>query len=105
MKVVNEEDNGKAITLKVQETLVINLRENASTGFTWLEEITPNQILLLEKEDFVQNTFIHGGNTIHRWFYKGIKPGQKKLIYIYQRPWQKDKPGEKEFKINVYVSL
>ncbi|MGX5576073.1 protease inhibitor I42 family protein [Bacillus toyonensis] len=105
MKVVNEKDNGKAITLKVHETLVINLRENASTGFTWLEEITPNQILLLEKEDFVQNTFILGRSTIHRWFYKGIKPGQKKVRYIYQRPWQKDKFGEKEFEINIYVSV
>jgi inhibitor of cysteine peptidase len=40
MKVVNEKNNGNTITLKVEESLEINLIENASTGFTWLEEFT-----------------------------------------------------------------
>ncbi|USL45885.1 protease inhibitor I42 family protein [Priestia megaterium] len=105
MKVLNEEDKGKTVTVKVQETLQINLKENASTGFSWLEEITPNQILFLVKEEFVENEFTHGGNTIHRWLYKAIKPGQKKLRFIYQRPWIKDKPSTKEFEVNVYVSI
>ncbi|MBT2625436.1 protease inhibitor I42 family protein [Bacillus sp. ISL-32] len=79
------------------------MTENDSTGFTWLEEITPNQVVTIDKEDFVHNTFAHGGNTIHRWRFKGDKPGQKKIRFIYQRPWVKDKPGEKEIEITVQV--
>lgn len=48
-----------AESLKEQETLEINFFENASTGFTWMEEITPNQVLSLEKEDFVHNSNTH----------------------------------------------
>lgn len=71
MQVVN--DNGKKIILKVQKTLGINLVENASTGFAWIEEITPNQVLSLVEENFVQDTFKHGGNTI----LKEINPVKK----------------------------
>lgn len=103
MKAITEEDNGKTVIIKVDETLEINLNENASTGFTWLEEITPNQVLFLEKEEFIQNNLTHGGNTVHRWHFKGTSPGQKIIRFIYQRPWVKDKPGEKEFEITVQV--
>ncbi|MCY8499345.1 protease inhibitor I42 family protein [Bacillus atrophaeus] len=104
MQVVNENENGKVIILKVKETLEINLIENASTGYTWIEEITPNQILSLDKEEFVQNSITHGGNTIHRWHFKGERNGQKKLRFIYQRPWVKDQHGVKEFEVTVHVS-
>ncbi|MCY9061422.1 protease inhibitor I42 family protein [Bacillus inaquosorum] len=104
MQVVNENDNGKVITLKAQEILEINLPENASTGFAWMEEITPNQVLSLDKEDFVHNSNPQGGNTIHRWHFKGEKNGQKKIKFIYQRPWVKDKPGDKEFEVTVHVT-
>lgn len=103
MKAITEDDNGKTIILKIEERLEIKLNENASTGFTWLEEITPNQILFLEKEDFIQNNLTLGGNTVHRWLFKGTSPGQKIIRFIYQRPWIKDKPSEKEFEITVHV--
>ena len=105
MQVVNENENGKVVILKVEETLEINLTENASTGYTWVEEfIHNNQILSLDKEEFVQNSNTHGGNTIHRWRFKGEKTAQKKIRFIYQRPWVKDQHGDKEFEITVHVS-
>ena len=103
MNVITEVDNGKTIILKSGEALEIRLNENASTGFTWLEEITPNDVLTLEKEDFIQNNLTPGGNTVHQWVYKGKKTGQKRIKFVYQRPWVKDQPAEKEFEIIVRV--
>ncbi|MFP7378156.1 protease inhibitor I42 family protein [Bacillus paralicheniformis] len=103
MKIIYEKHAGREIFLKVQEKLEVNLRENPSTGFTWMEEIIGKQILKLEKEDFLHDEITQGGNSLHKWLFNAEKTGIQKLKFIYQRPWLTNSQPGKEFEVTVHV--
>lgn len=101
--VINNKDNGREIYLKVNEILELHLSENASTGFKWMQIITGNQILTLEKEEYAHSEFSYGGGTIHKWIFKANSPGDQKLKFIYQQPWIKDENNCEEFEVFLKV--
>lgn len=99
---IEEKDNGKTIQLKKGEVFQVALLENASTGYTWLEEIVPEKnVILLEKEDYVGNHTVIGGSSVRTWTYTANEIGKRMLRFHYQRPW--DLEAVKSFEITVNV--
>lgn len=104
MLTVDEKDSGKTIDLKKGEKCKINLIENPSTGYSWLEEVTPDSdILELEQQEVMSGNYTIGGNSSRQWVFQAVKPGVKVLRFVYQRPWDKT-PSPKKFEITVNVT-
>lgn len=101
---INEKDQGRTILLKVCEKCKITLNENPSTGYTWLEEITPQKdILKLEEENCITGNLTIGGHSSRQWIFQAMKPGKKVLRFFYQRPWEKSPSEKNKFEITVNV--
>ncbi|MFK4303110.1 inhibitor of cysteine peptidase [Paenibacillus sp. RC254] len=99
---IEEKDNGKILRLKKGEAFQITLLENASTGYTWLEEIVSEKnVVLLEKEDYVGNHTVIGGSGVRAWTYTANEAGQRKVRFHYQRPWLQE--AVKSFEITIIV--
>ncbi|GAA0137289.1 hypothetical protein YSY43_41300 [Paenibacillus sp. YSY-4.3] len=99
---IEEKDNGKVIRLKKGERLKVSLPENASTGYTWLEEVGPvRNMMSLEKEEYVGNHSVIGAPSVRNWTFVAIETGQGEIRFHYQRPWLDE--AIKSFEITVNI--
>ncbi|GIP59350.1 protease inhibitor I42 family protein [Paenibacillus sp. FSL W8-0186] len=99
---IEEKDNGKVIRVKKGERLIISLPENASTGYTWLEEVGPvRNMLSLEKEEYDGNHSVIGAPSVRNWTFIAIKAGQGNIKFHYQRPWLEE--AIKSFEVTVDI--
>jgi predicted secreted protein len=95
--------DGRKIDLPVGETLMINLTENATTGFSWHLKENPGSSLVVEDEAFIPPESIEVGQPgTRRWLLKGAESGTVTLEFQYQRPWEK-RP-ERKLKLTVKVT-
>lgn len=101
---IDEKDNGKTFSITRDEKLRITLSENPSTGFMWLEQIvTLNEVLELETDESCGSNFSIGGSCAHIWIFAPTRPGERKIRFLYQRPWENSDTAEKKFEITVQV--
>lgn len=98
-----EKDSGKMINMKKGEAFRIVLLENASTGYTWLEEIVPEKnVILLENEEHIVDNAVIGRSGTRTWIYTANEEGRRIVRFHYQRPW--DQEAVKTFEITVNVT-
>ncbi|MEC1414924.1 protease inhibitor I42 family protein [Bacillus safensis] len=101
MYLIEEKDSGRDFHVNIGDILQLNLEENPSTGYIWLEEFQAHKIVLLKKEERVLDTISIGGTNKHIWLYEVIKDGQGMLKLHYQRPWLNE--PIKSFKVTITV--
>jgi len=87
---LSQTDNGKTITLKLGEDVVLQLEENPTTGFRWEFEQRNDEILQLIGTDYVPHGtgLGRGGERIFR--FKASKRGNAHVVLKLWRPWQGD---------------
>jgi C1A family cysteine protease len=100
---VNQENNGKTITLSTEQVLEIYLPRKSSNGYIWCESTSTNKSILRSVTQFGDVDFIHepatktskgkrmlgqSGTQIIR--YVGISSGTTKLTFELKRPWEKN---------------
>ncbi|MGE9292140.1 MAG: protease inhibitor I42 family protein [Puniceicoccales bacterium] len=109
--------NGSTLLLKVGESFVVSLPDNASTGYTWeLSDSyqgvlhqrggTGSQNLTSSNQTAIQDgsTPLMGAPTLKRWTFTAEKAGEAPLHFEYLRPWEKDSDPAKVFEVTVKVS-
>lgn len=107
-KVINENYNGKTIQVKQGENLYLKLKENPSTGYSWILSQS-NGLNLLSTEyhppaaSKLSQRVIVGAAGFHSWKIKAIAKGSLKLKAIYRRPWEKETGREQTFILNIKV--
>lgn len=95
--------NGKSLTLKKGDTLVVRLSANPSTGYDWAIGSKPNALRL------VKRTYLgappqrpgQGGTDIFRF---SVRSGKGKLKLVYRRSWEKEIPPIRSFELTVHAS-
>nr|WP_246627881.1 protease inhibitor I42 family protein [Paenibacillus oenotherae] len=88
--------------MKEGEQLQIVLYENASTGYTWLEEVAPEQnMILLGHEEHAGDPGSPGASGARAWTYTASAAGQRTIRFHYQRPWLHT--ASRSFEITVQV--
>jgi inhibitor of cysteine peptidase len=100
-----EEQNGSRINLKMGDRLQIALEGNPTTGYTW--EIAQNNSDLLEPEGEVgyqaEKTNLVGSGGTFIFTFNAIARGNTSLKLIYWRPFEKDLPPIKEYRLTILV--
>ncbi len=90
--VVTANDNGRTLTLRVNDTLRVELAENPTTGFVWSAAATDPVVMALAGDTFqAAGSGIGAGG--HRVFhFKAQGRGNASITFILARPWALDTP-------------
>ncbi|MDK3156638.1 protease inhibitor I42 family protein [Kamptonema cortianum] len=89
-------EGSKEITLKSDEKFVVRIEGNPTTGYSWVHPATRDFRVAIPDgaEQFVPAEETADGRVGapgHFEFpFKTVGPGSKKLIFRYERPWEKD---------------
>jgi inhibitor of cysteine peptidase len=103
--VKSDADRSSQVSLAPGQVLVIRLPSSPGTGYTWV--VPGGPIGLLEpvgepKYEYAGETKL-GGCEEQVFRFKAVRNGQMTLRLKYMRPWEKDKPPEKIYEINLIV--
>jgi inhibitor of cysteine peptidase len=105
MITLTQTDNGKSITLKLNQTLVISLRENPTTGFQWAIDPFPLSLLLLTASQYSSTSQpgLVGGGGQRILTFQAHKAGAEKLQIKLWRAWEGDSSIIDRFAVTVEV--
>lgn len=103
-RLVDEEDNGREITLRVGERLMVALPGNPTTGYKWEIESEPSTAIVkrIEGTNYRPTSTLIGGGGIFYFRYEAFQVDAGNLTLAYRRPWEA-LPPEKTFAITVKV--
>jgi predicted secreted protein len=106
---LNKQDNGKEINVRIGEIIRIELERYGSTGYEWYPDKSYGEYLELIREgtEAVKNSPIKGtvGIPVRKWWeLKAVKKGETEIsIYLY-RYWERKDKAVDSFKIKVKIS-
>lgn len=99
---LSKQDNGKAVALKKNESLVIALASNPSTGFQWTVEPYGENLLAAEKSYTGLGVGV-GSGGMEMFCFTAINSGSTPLVMNYHRPFEKNVAPIETFKITVEI--
>jgi inhibitor of cysteine peptidase len=97
-----EGDNGRVVSARTSDVIVVSLPENPSTGYLWDMKATSGLML-------VSNTFVRsptkyiGGAGTRIWRYQVSGAGTQSVTGSYHRPWLPSTPTDRKFSFSVEV--
>jgi inhibitor of cysteine peptidase len=101
---LTEEDNGTTINLKAGDEIVLNLKGNITTGYSWsVQELDEQYLQQQGEEEYKSDSNLIGAGGTSTFTFKAMQAGQTTLRLIYSRPFEKDTPPEKIFEIKVVI--
>ncbi len=115
---LDESFNGKTVSATVGQEIIIRLKGNATTGYSWVVgKIEGDALGQVGKVKYVSDQppmpapgrgrglMMHrvGGGGKYVFTFTATKAGTAKLTLEYRRGWEKNKPAAKTFTLNVKV--
>lgn len=101
---LNQQDNNRALAVRVGANLSVSLPENATTGFKWQLDTYDANILRLESNTYLTPSTSGigaGGNRLLT--FRAIAPGQTVLRLLHRRSWEQPTNYAAEFIVNLTV--
>jgi inhibitor of cysteine peptidase len=102
---ISDEDNGKDVDLISGGTLIVKLKSNPSTGYSWAVAGDPSP-LKLQKTSYRKNTASSkavGAPGVQVFQFSANSAGMAVLNLIYRRSWEYNVPPAKKFSVRVNV--
>lgn len=101
------EDTGRTITMAVDDTLVVSLISNPSTGFGWsLQDPLPAALRMEGDRQYVPpatKSAVVGAAGSEVFTFRAVEQGTVTLTLDYARPFEKGIPPEKTWAVAVIV--
>jgi inhibitor of cysteine peptidase len=97
-------DNGSQVELKSDQTLVISLEGNPTTGYTWeVAEVDEGVLRQVGEVEFEpEDTGDVGVGSVQILRFETVNSGKTSLDLVYHRSWEDEEPQE-TFSIQVVV--
>ena len=103
-RVVSDENNNQNITVHTHKMLCVKLKAQLSTGYGWSVAGSPDILSLAGQPELEPDPEQLSGGVEHQVFrFSAVKAGSGSLELQYIRPWLKNVPPAKKFKVNVTV--
>ena len=103
-KVLNNNDSGSEVHLKVGDRIELHLRSNPSTGYMWYEHKESTPLLkLVSQSETVPDTRRPGAGNVQIFSFEPRSAGDGTLLLHYVRSWAKPSPDETQFKLHVII--
>ena len=96
-------DNGSEIELKKGNVLVITLKANPTTGYTWdvVEPLDEQVMQQVGEIEFKPESDLIGAGGVQIIRFEIVNAGRAALKLVYHRPWETDVEPLKTFAIQV----
>ena len=91
--VLTEADNGTVKSIKVGETLLVQLRGNPTTGFVWERTDSLLEAVLepLDEGVFIpDDENLVGAGGLWEFRFKALTFGSTPIDFVYWRPWEEE---------------
>lgn len=96
-------DNGNQVELNMDQTLVISLEGNPTTGYTWeVAEVDEGVLRQVGEAEFEPESDAVGAGGVQLLHFEPVSSGQTVLDLVYHRSWEDEQPQE-TFSIQVTV--
>lgn len=105
MPVYLEKDNGSSVTVAINGSFIVQLRENPTTGYMW--NVTVTKGLAITNDGYQMDSQapnMTGVGGTHSWNMKAVQKGNQTFSGIYKRPWENTTGNETSYVLNVQVS-
>jgi len=102
---VTDHDNGRDIDLASNETLIVKLSSNPSTGYNWavLGDPAPLKLQKTSYRKNSQSSQVVGAPGVQTFQFSPGSAGIANLNFAYRRSWEYNVPPAKSFSIRVNV--
>jgi inhibitor of cysteine peptidase len=97
-------DNGSQVELKSDQTLVISLEGNPTTGYTWeVAELDEGVLKQVGETEFEAESDAVGSGGVQTLRFETVNSGQTDLELVYHRSWEEDEQPADTFSVQVVV--
>ncbi|HEY7082467.1 MAG TPA: protease inhibitor I42 family protein [Nitrososphaeraceae archaeon] len=101
---IYEGDKNKSFDANLDDTLIISLKENPTTGYQWKLDHVNAEIISLEESRFFENSVNRIGSGGTRTFtFKARSSGKTKVQLSLKREWEKKMIGVDQFEVFIQV--
>lgn len=101
--VVTEEQNNATVTMGLNNTLALKLKENPTTGYQW--NLTTSPGLVVTADTYQPSApQLMGSGGVHSWDLKAVQAGKQEINAIYMRSWEPLTGNETTFTMTVIVA-
>ena len=100
---VDESDDSSHICMYTGDILTIRLVSNPTTGYSWTNTDSPSNLELLSSKSTPGQADTAGAPGYQTYSFKATKPDQSTLILNYIRPFEKNTPPAKRFRLSITV--
>jgi predicted secreted protein len=103
--ILGEKHSGQTLTLKVGETVRLELPGRGGTGFSWyLEHLDSGYLDLVSQETARPSPGdLVGAPVVHIWRFRAQKVGQTYLKLAYYRQWEGSNTATRHFLLNINI--
>ncbi len=101
---ITEKDNGSQVTLKQNDTLVVTLAANTSTGFSWQAAANPLLQPLGDPQYVRPADAPPGAGGLQTFRFQATATGQTTLRMEYRRPFEPNAAPARTFSVQVTIN-
>jgi inhibitor of cysteine peptidase len=83
---LTEADAEKAVTLRVEQQLIVTLGSNPSTGYSWVLQMDPEGFLTLDSSGYEPGPQVPGSGGQQRFRFTARRSGRTTLAFTSGRP-------------------
>jgi inhibitor of cysteine peptidase len=101
---LHEADNGKTIEVPLNSEVIIQLKENPTTGYKWSSPRFDGKLLLLKTNEFrAGEKKLIGGAGIRHFAFEAKGPGKTVVEMEYMRPWEAAATAAATFRVSIEI--
>lgn len=100
---LTQTDNGKSVQVHAGDTIVIQLDENASTGYTWAVNKTDTTVLMLQSSTYTSSGNLPGSGGTRVFTFLAKNPGTVQLQLKYWRSFVGDSSIVERYSVTIEV--
>lgn len=101
---VSTAQGGTTIALAVGDTMVLQLPENASTGYRWAFTSLDRDRLSVDEENYrASGRGLGSGGQAH-WRLVARAPGRVRVVLSRQRSWEGERSAIEQFAVDVEIA-
>ena len=95
-------DSAQTINISTNQTFIIALDSNPTTGYSWQANYDESLLELVGKSyetNEQANQGVVGAGGVEYFQFKALKAGKTEVTLVYQRPWEEEPIDQKIFTI------
>jgi len=95
------DESEKVKEIKVNESFVIELISNPTTGYSWEVDFDGEYLTLVNAEYIPEQPESTGSGGVEKFTFTGLKVGTTEVMMNYKRPWEEESIKTEVFKVTI----